>query len=285
VSKKTKITVPAFEEPKRVPKGQSPLALMAAQPFAGKLRPKGWRGKVFGVVVHTTGSGLVRKAKAESVPLMAMAQRIYHRMRGCHYVIDYDGTIVQMANEDVEAWGVGVSEPKNKAYKGQVESVKGRYSGDWKKDLPKGLGSRWQRRWPGYANPLHLLPGTKTANSCFVHIELPPLNPSSFTDHQYASVARLVMDIADRNGWKGRWWRTPRLLGHEDLTPITRSNARGAWDPGALRARPVFDWDRVINYIFLFDVEVMDPAYKTNHDFRKDPKPDTWPTGYYGRYR
>jgi outer membrane protein OmpA-like peptidoglycan-associated protein len=38
-------------------------------------------------------------------------------------------------------------------------------------------------------------------------------------------------------------------LGHEDLSPITRSVRRGGWDPGFLRDAPFFDWNYVYEQI------------------------------------
>jgi hypothetical protein len=79
-----------------------------------------------------------------------------------------------------------------------------------------------------------------------------PLRPGlRFTKAQHDSVARLAVDVARRNHWPANeeWWRSPRLLGHEDLTPITRKDSKGGWDPGYLRERPYFDWDYVYTEI------------------------------------
>ena len=40
-----------------------------------------------------------------------------------------------------------------------------------------------------------------------------------------------------------------RLLGHEDLTPISRHDKKGGWDPGGLREVPYFDWEHVYRTI------------------------------------
>jgi hypothetical protein len=153
-----------------------------------------------------------------------------------------------MAHEDEQANGVGTGD--------QRSSILGHR---WEKDLPASLVKRWQERWPGYSNPLDLLPGTKTANGCYLHVECIPITKqwdfeaayrgSLFTKAQHLTVAALVCDIAKRNKWKGEWWRSPRLLGHEDLTPITRHTKKGGWDPGWLTSSPAFDWDIVIEEI------------------------------------
>ena len=256
----TKISVPGYEPPVyKLPDtepGWSPLAVPTRKTFTGILRPKGWRGRVYGLVVHTTGSGLPTKAKQRGVSPLKVAVDYYtqKQVRGCHYVIVPEGEIFQLACEDEQAYGVGTGEQRDSILKGK---------GKWEKDLPAALVQRWKQRWPGYANPLDLLPGTKSANGCYVHVELPPIIDKSrwwslggttacrFTVEQHQAVAQLACDIASRNDWKDAWWRTPQLLGHEDLTPISRSVKSGGWDPGWLRATPYIDWDYIIG-----DIEV-----------------------------
>jgi N-acetyl-anhydromuramyl-L-alanine amidase AmpD len=75
-----------------------------------------------------------------------------------------------------------------------------------------------------------------------------------FTKAQHDAVVALACDVAARKGWDdpddhARWWRTPRLLGHEDLTPLSRHDKSGGWDPGALRPAPYFDWQYVLEAI------------------------------------
>jgi N-acetyl-anhydromuramyl-L-alanine amidase AmpD len=122
---------------------------------------------------------------------------------------------------------------------------------------------RWGERWPGYANPLDLLPGSKFANAPYVQIEMipcvyggkrkdlpAPLAPGlRFTRAQHDAVAALYVDLAKRHSWPAEWWRTPRVVGHEDVTPASRHDKNGGWDPGFLRAQPYFDWPHVIREI------------------------------------
>lgn len=248
--------------------GVSPLAIPALRGWSKKkYRPKSWRGKVYGLVVHTTGSGVPRRAADEGIEPSAWAVRYYKRSRGCHYVNGWNGIdggdLFQVANENVQARGVGVTN-KSQPKKDQRRSIS---RGRFEKDLPAVLVRLWKERWPGKKNSLELLPGTKTANSCYIHMECPPcvywyngkkvtgeppMKPGlRFTKAQHDSVARMAVDIARRNGWpmEEKWWRTPRLLGHEDLTPISRHNKSGGWDPGYLREEPYFDWDYVYETI------------------------------------
>jgi hypothetical protein len=170
----------------------------------------------------------------------------------------YGGELLQMANERKQANGVGMLE--------QIRSIK---SGKFEKDLPPIVVSLWRKHWPGYNHPLDLLPtGEQYANPCYIHVEcvpcvypwngrygaweVQPMRPGlRFTKAQHDTVAYLATDIARRNGWplNEKWWRTPRLLGHEDLSPITRHDKFGGWDPGYLRENPYFDWDYVYSMI------------------------------------
>lgn len=251
--RKTKVSVAAFESPKLVAPGWSPLAIPAQKTFkTSKLRPAGWRGGVYGMVVHTTGRGLPTKAKKAKQYPTVRAVNYYATSRGCHYVNGYrghmGGDLLQMASEDEQAWGVSSHEQRDS------------YKRGWEGDLPKSLVKRWKERWPGYSHPLDLLPGSRTVNSCYLHVECIPLLGASlehvkafggslFTDEQHRTVAALAVDVAERNKWRGAWWRTARLVGHEDLTPITRHNRAGGWDPGYLRAAPYFSWNLVVDYI------------------------------------
>jgi hypothetical protein len=255
--------------PEQLASGISPLAIPASKQWDATDRPEGWIGRVYGLVVHTTGGGLPASAQEKGVYHTVAAVDWYSRSHGCHYVNGWQGSrggdLLQMANEREQANGVGISNPSEPA-KDQRASVE---AGRFDADLPEVLVRLWHERWPGHAHSLELLPGTKTANSCYVHVECVPcvyhfrdelvtgegVEPLReglrFTEAQHETVALLAVDIARRNGWPldEEWWRTPRLVGHEDLTPITRCDPNGGWDPGYLRERPYFDWDYVYELI------------------------------------
>ena len=292
-------------KPKRRPKntGESSLALQTPKAWDGKDRPEAWVGRVYGLVVHTTGRGLPTKAAEQGQYPTERAVNYYSKSHGCHYVNGYrghdGGDLIQMANEREQANGVGVSTKiKSGPSKGksQMSSVR---SGNWEKDLPKHVVKRWKQRWPGYANPLDLLPGTKYANPAYIHVECIPLIPhfiddssSSqyrieplakkvlFTFDQHDTVAALACDIAERNRWPDEWWRTPRLVGHEDLTPLSRHNSKGAWDPGHLRASPWFCWYTVMECI----MSRLGIHSYSDDELYKLPRPDGQPPGRYSKY-
>ena len=249
------------------PAGVSPLAVLAHKQWDAQDRPKQWQGRVYGLVVHTTGGGLPSSARAQGLYHTVRAVNHYNQSHGCHYVNGWrgidGGDLLQIANEREQANGVGVTNTREPG-KDQRRSIDG---GRFETDLPPILVKLWRARWPGYQHSLALLPGTRTANACYVHVECvpcvyhhdkklrtdaPPLREGlRFTRAQHDAVALLACDIARRNGWPmgETWWRTPRLVGHEDLTPISRHDRNGGWDPGSLRERPYFDWPSVYEAI------------------------------------
>lgn len=247
------------------PVTRSPLAIQVAKQWDAADRPAAWRGREYGLVVHTTGGGLPGKALDRGVAPTVLGTSVYHASHGCHYLCGWrglDGDLLQLADEKEQANGVGVRADQPDT--NQWTSVK-RGRGAWERDLPAELVARWRRRWPGWSNPLDLLPGTSSANAPYVHLELipcvfhhggklytaaPPLAPGlRFNRAQHHAVASLAVDLAQRKSWSELeavpWWRTPRLLGHEDLTPLSRHDRAGGWDPGALREEPYFDWPYV----------------------------------------
>ena len=241
--------------------GRSWVATWSEPGWEAPDRPVRWIGSVYGLVVHTTGGGVPSTARRRGIDPVDVALDAYRRSHGCHYLLGWGGTdvgeLLQIAGERAQANGVGMSNKADRN-KDQKRSIA---EGRFEHDLPSDLVERWRARWPGAENPLDLLPGTTTANSSYVHLEcIPcvwaggvasaakPMRPGvRFTTQQHDAVADLAIDVAQRNGWPAdeHWWRTPRLLGHEDLTPISRHNEGGGWDPGYLRERPFFDWDYV----------------------------------------
>jgi hypothetical protein len=260
--------------------GWSKLAIRVQKPWDGADRPKGWIGSCYGFVLHCTGGGLPTKAKKLGEYPTKTAVSYYSSSRGTHYVIGFrgkEGDLLQVANEENQANGVGVKNTKDKKIS-QWHSVNER---NWEKDLPNHLVKKWHKRWDhtGAKNPLKLFP-SQSANSCYIHAEMipcvyfidnklqtdaePMASGLRYTKAQHNAVIDLVIDVAERNGWDKEWWKTGRFVCHEDITPVSRSNSGGGWDPGVMRDKPFFDWNYVVksieNHYKLAEVEKIKPV-------------------------
>jgi len=212
--------------------GLSTLARPITPLRMGDLRSAG----VYGLAVHTTGSGIVDQARKQGRDPFQHAVDYYTKSPFyAHYVIGWDGTIVQICNEGVRAQHIGFAE--RPLY----------LSGAWKEKLSVENVELWRKNWPGVASPAGLFPGP-SPNNAFIGVELliledQPIIPPAFVGSRYTmgqhrAVVLLAADIAERRHFPKDWALGPRLLTHEDVNPLTRTNAGGGWDPGAMRALP-----------------------------------------------
>ena len=219
---------------------RSRFAAMAQNPRDVKNRKE---EKPYGLCVHTTGRGILDKAKTRNVSPLTYALQFYTTPGNnfAHYVCAGDGTLIQIADERECAWHVRI-EPKDYALM---------LSGEWESKISHHAREEWKKRWPKLTSPIDLLPkGETSPNQCYIGIELIPshslIRDSSqgyglFTNAQYQVVNQLYRDMLDR------YATTLLLVGHEDLNPIERSDNQGGWDPGAIRQEPrYFDWSRVV---------------------------------------
>lgn len=228
--------------------GVSPLATESPHPKSvGPDRT----AEVYGIMVHTTGSGIVEQARKQKQKALEHAVEYYERPDSfwSHYVVGYDGMIINISDEREKAQHCGFDAEERAAYLG----------GTWINKLPATAFAAWSNRWRGVACPAHLFPGV-SPNNVYVGIELLPLvgerptdwgsrGPDAilYTKAQHDAVVQLSRDIANRWGFANKlgWWRSGRLVGHEDVNPLTRSDKGGGWDPGFLRVAPRFDWGYV----------------------------------------
>lgn len=206
-------------------------------------KPMGPRDKgAYGVAIHQTGSGIVEQAKKLGVPPLEHAVAYYLKKDSysAHYTIGFQGEIVQITDENDKAFHIGVSMADRELY----------LSGKWKTKAPAKIVELWQQRWGSrYKSPQHMYPD-KTPNESYIGIELLPIVNKEFpamdpvgspgkgryTLAQFESVVSLCKDIAKRWGFPKDWGLTARLVGHEDVSPLTRSTKSGlGWDPGSLR--------------------------------------------------
>lgn len=209
---------------------------------------------VFGLVIHTTGSGAPAAAHNEGIPVLEWCARHYSKTYGCHYVNGYKGAeggeLLLVGTEDEKAWTVGV-----------VDQSKATRAGRWQREISATTLKHWEKNWGDrFTTPNDLFPGN-SVNNVYVGLEMPPVHwwnrettvvtaePMRdgllFTRAQHDTVILLAIDIAERHGFPDGWWISPRLLGHEDLSPINRSKKHGGWDPGWLREKPYFDFGYV----------------------------------------
>lgn len=206
----------------------------------------------WGILFHTTGSGITAKAKKTGKKPINVALAYYitsqngangYLWGGAHYVLDYDGTLWQLAPDNVVVNHCGG--PDRAAY----------LNGGWHKLASKEIIARWHAQWgPRYKNPYELFP-SKSPNLDYIGVEMLPIgngfggSPMSpgllYTRAQHEAAVALATDCGMRHGWPTGWQAGPRLLGHEDVQPIARDDAGGGWDPGSLRAKPRFDFDFV----------------------------------------
>lgn len=199
--------------------------------------------KAFGVMIHTTGRGLLDRARRERISPMEAAINVYTAPGAYfpHYVV-HGNEAVQIADERERASHAGVPASQRRLY----------LSGQWESMVPKKTLKRWRKRWPGFKSPSHLYPG-RSPNACYIGIEMIPKRDATFSWPTVKTAARLTEDIMARHGidpgddLDGTGY--PQLVGHEDVEPLERWNRFGGWDPGALRAKPLFIWDTFHGYV------------------------------------
>lgn len=231
----------------------SPLSTIARQvagvrdPAAGGIARDGW-----GFLLHTTGGGVTDQARREGKTPLQVAVETYiksqnglinnYKWGGPGYVIDHDGSIHQLAPDNVETEHAG----------GPYRAIY--LTGEWVTHCSPEAVAQWHRRWPNFKNPYSLFPSHRP-NVDYIGCEMIPIGDGfggepmrpglRFTKAQHDAAIDLGRDIALRHGWPLGWASSSRLVGHEDVDPIERSDAHGGWDPGWLRALPYFDFDYV----------------------------------------
>ncbi len=201
---------------------------------------------VFGIAIHTTGSGVVEGAERKRISPLQYARQIYSDPDAyyAHYVVGWDGSIIQIADENVRAPHIGLSGDERDAF----------LDGGWEDKVSSTTYNLWRARWPTFKSPSHLYPGT-SPNNVFVGIELIPTVQRLYTDDQYASAGHICSDVAIRWGLPFIELLDPRkarIVGHEDVNPIRRHDAGGGWDPGAMRLIPRFSYEHLREQIATF---------------------------------
>jgi len=233
----------------------SPLALRIPKP-----RETGKREMTIGLCVHVTGVGIYAGKRTEKQAL-DRALDIYAGKNApfAHYVIGRDGTLYQIADDAMRAWHAGIDREQRGIYS----------SGAWRRKVSSDVYAAWRQSFPTFDDPLDLVRG-RDPNDVYVSVELQsgPRSSDVPTDEQYVKLRDLILDVWDDfdlpkwSKWDGTPWigfwpmmrREGRLVGHEDVEPLERTNRSGGWDPGALARggflRPArFDWERLFTLL------------------------------------
>jgi hypothetical protein len=202
----------------------------------------------WGFLLHTTGGGVTDSARKHGkMPIMVAIETYIASQNGSNgyfwggpsYVIDHDGVLYQLAPENIETMHAG-------------SQNRPRYlDGSWKTACSPATVAHWTAKWwPRYSHPYALFP-THSPNLDYIGCEMipcgdgfgSPMAPGlRFTRAQHETALALAIDIGKRRGWADGWRSSSKLLGHEDVDPLERSDAGGGWDPGYLRASPYFDF-------------------------------------------
>ena len=183
----------------------------------GKL--KSW-GRVslpgpLGICLHTTGRGVLARAKRENTTPLQAAVRVYTQIMdpSPHYLIGYGGEIISIVDEDLVAWHAGSSNRESSLY-----ALLPQQSAPW--------ASWWRDRWPGAKSPNRLLDHGKNhgGNAC-LGIELLATEDGTWPEPQMVSLVALIDDI------RARQRGATRVYQHADFCPYTRTTKAGRpWD-------------------------------------------------------
>ena len=211
-----------------------------------------------GILVHSTGSGIVESAHTVGADPLEFAISFYTNKKNnfAHYLIGHKGEIVQIAADTEKAWQAAWKPWEEQAYKDRTWVRK------WAKDYADNVVSvdidfygHWQNRWwfvnefraEALNSPIDLVTivsgKTSSPNATYIGIEL--LDAKPFHKEQYDALAKLTIDLGLRwaipitGNLPGQaFLPNPWLCGHEDLCPARRyKKVKGSlvgvgWDPG-----------------------------------------------------
>lgn len=234
----------------------SPIAKRVSQGFQDP--ETGLQREAHGFLIHTTGSGVLDKAHHTGKSPLEVALATYaasqagsngYRWGGPHYVGDHDGKLYQVAPDNVKTAHCGGRSEKfpNGTRQHYID-------GSWLTLLPVKVAEQWRKRWLSVRHPYALFP-SRDPNTDYVGLELIPIGNGfggepmapglRFTRAQHDAAIKLGVDLGVRHEWPAKWFSSGRLVGHEDVDPLNRSDTIGGWDPGFIRPAPYFDFDYV----------------------------------------
>ena len=196
----------------------------------GKLKRK----EVKGILIHTTGSGIVKKAIAKKKKPIEYAIEYYKTGSAYpHYLIDWNGDIFKFCDELKYAAHAKWSNDEKKLYDTADWLVCNEKEGKLTQVNPK-IYQFWLDKWGmkrglDYKSPKDILKqiGGKSPNEAFIGIEMLDKKPS-FTKEQHYALSELIEEICVRhklldvskimkNTLPQAW-----LCTHSDVSPIRR---------------------------------------------------------------
>lgn len=221
-------------------------------------RGKTKRSKVCGILVHTTGSGLVQKAiKLKKDPNEYAVEYYKTSVAYPHYLIDWNGAVFTFCDEMKWAAHAKWTKEESKLYVGTDWLRWCELKGELKEVNPKAYQA-WIDRWGGsrglaYTSPKDILRqiGGTVPNSAYIGIEI--LDRKPFNELQHKALSGLTKDICERHklvnveyviqGSLPQAW----LCTHSDVSPIRRWAIRKNGSGFAYDCRyDQLDWNKVI---------------------------------------
>lgn len=210
------------------------------------------RRKTYGFLVHSTGDGPPKRAQRNRASPFDEADRYYSAVsrrkkgRGPHALIGPLGRTLVYREPNTLTHHVGLSAAHRRDLLAHDWPGRVARQTPLTGDSVASLIASWEDRHPGKRCPGHLYP-SKSPNRDYAGIEMTPCGTwvngrwtwlwgtqpykgARFSVEQMTALASLLCTWATKEGFQFGWWDTPgRLVGHEDINPITRYG----WDPGA----------------------------------------------------
>lgn len=208
------------------------------------------------MLVHTTGGGLVAKAKALGVDPEAFAVE-YYRDAGNypHYLIAHDGSIYNFCDELRWAAHAAWQPIERSLYAGDWATSWINVLGDGKlRHVERSFYAVWFERWKNpsrpavFSSPKELVAavGGTSPNEAYIGVEL--LDSKPFTAAQHEALAALFSDIRARHGLHiNGILPVPTFCTHSDVGPLRRWQ-RSRSDKGATPSSG-FAWDPLVGQL------------------------------------
>lgn len=234
-----------------------------AQRVADLRRDKKRSVPLWGLCIHTSGSGILKRARKKGLDSPdELALDYYDSSKySTHFVAGHKG-LYQITGVEEQVKHIGYTNGVGGAMTGNQRRA-WYHSGEWAEQIPI-FAARWRAAWPGKDSPSSLHP-SHFPNTDYAAIECIPNgfgyggvdgeNSFRFSLAQHVAVALVALELAAAGNWPEGWEFTGRLASHEDLGPHNRVGEwdnpfdGDAWDPGRHRAKPWISWSCIQEWI------------------------------------